>query len=474
MTALRDKAGSFDVDALRPRFRGALIVPDDDAYNGARTVWNGMIDRYPGLIARCAGVSDVMRALEFARRHDALISVRGGGHNVAGFGTCDGGIVIDLSSMKGGRVDPDVRTVRAEAGLTWGELDHETQAFGLATTGGLVSTTGIAGFTLGGGIGWLMRKHGLTIDNLAAADVVTADSRFIKATPEEHADLFWGLRGGGGNFGIVTSFEYRLHPVGPLVIGGAVFHPAERARDLLRFYTRWVQTLPDELTTMTAFIIAPPAPFIPPALQGTAMVAVAVCYTGAVAEGERAVTPLRDFAPPAVDLIGPMPYTALQRMFDESAPRGIHSYWKTHYLSDFSGDAIDALVEQTEGMRGLSAFTTLHIHHLSGAISRVDPESTAFGYREPRYAMNIVGMWTHSERSEPHITWVRKTHEAMQPFSTGNPYLNFLGDEGLDRVKAAYGHEKYERLARLKTAYDPTNLFRLNQNIKPTINVGAS
>ncbi|HYM69702.1 MAG TPA: FAD-binding oxidoreductase [bacterium] len=459
--------GEAALQELRGHLRGDVVGPGDSAYDAARSVWNGMIDKRPAAIARCKGVADVLAAVRFARAHDLLTAVRGGGHNVAGFGTCDGGLVIDLSALKGVRVDPLARTVRAQPGLSWGEFDRETQAFGLATTGGLVTTTGIAGFTLGGGIGWLMRKHGLTIDNLVSADVVTADGRLVTASPTSHPDLFWALRGGGGNFGIVTSFEYRLHPVGPVVLGGAVLHPAEKARELLRFYNRWVATLPDEMTSMVAFITAPPLPFIPQALHGTPMVAVAVCYAGAVTDGERVAQPLTSFGPPAVAHVGPVPYTVLQGMFDASAPYGIHSYWKTHYVPDLSDAAIDALLAQTARMRALSPFTTLHLHHLEGAVSRVDSEATAFRHRTPRYAMNIVGLWTAAEQPDAHIAWVRRTYDAMQPFATGAPYLNFLGDEGVDRVRAAYGSATYDRLAELKTRYDPTNFFRVNQNIRP-------
>lgn len=461
-------SGGVPVDELRGQCAGEVFAQGDPGYDAARAVWNGYIDKRPLVVARCRGVADVLAAVRFARAHDLLTAVRGGGHNVAGFGTCDGGIVIDLSPMKGIRVNPETRTARAQPGLTWGEFDRETQAFGLATTGGLVTTTGIGGFTLGGGIGWLMRKHGLTIDNLLSADVVTADGRLLTANAMSHPDLYWALRGGGGNFGIVTSFEYRLHPVGPAVIGGAVFHPAAAAGNVLRFYNQWVATLPDEMTTMAAFITAPPLPFIPAALHGTPMLAVALCYAGPPADGERTARPLLSFGPPAVAHVGPVPYTILQGMFDASAPYGIHSYWKTHYVPDLSDAAIDALVAQTARMSSLSPFTTLHIHHLEGAVSRVDPEATAFRHRTPRYAMNIVGLWTGGERAEPHIDWVRGTFDAVQPFATGAPYLNFLGDEGQDRVRAAYGAATYDRLVAVKNRYDSTNLFRVNQNIRPT------
>ncbi|SRR5579871_39977 len=454
---------------LKSRFGGEVLVPGDGGYDAARSVWNGLIDRRPAIVVRCRGVADVLAAVEFGRTHRLLTAVRGGGHNVAGFGTCDGGIVIDLSPMKGVRVDPVARTAAAQPGLTWGEFDRETQAFDLATTGGLVSTTGIAGFTLGGGVGWLMRKYGLTADNLVAADVVTADGRLITANAANHPDLFWALRGGGGNFGVVTSFEYRLHPVGPTVFGGAVLHPAAQARELLRFYNRWVAALPDEMTSMVAFITAPPLPFIPQLLHGTPMVAVAVCYSGAIEDGERIAQPLLSFGPPAVAHVGAVPYTGLQSMFDASAPRGIHAYWKTHYLAMLGDSAIDALVAETDKMQALSPFTTLHLHHLEGAVGRVDSGSTAFPHRDPRYAMNIVGLWNAGERPDPHIAWVRETYDAMRPFSTGAPYLNFLGDEGAERVRAAYGPGTYQRLVAVKNTYDPTNFFRVNQNIRPNV-----
>ena len=455
------------IQELRGQFAGDIVGPEDAGYDGARAVWNGFIDRRPRLIARCRGVADVLAAVRFGRTHDLLTAVRGGGHNVAGFGTCDGGLVIDLSLLKGVRVDPEAHTAQAQPGLTWGEFDRETQAFGLATTGGLVTTTGIAGFTLGGGIGWLMRKYGLTIDNLMSADVVTADGRLLTAGPDSHPDLFWALRGGGGNFGIVTSFGYRLHPVGPVVFGGAVFYPVEKAPEVLRFYNRWAATLPDELTTMAAFITAPPLPFIPPTLHGTPMLAVAMCHAGPLEEGERVSRPLVAFGPPAAAHVGPVPYTILQGMFDATAPHGIHSYWKTHYMADLSDAAIDTLAAETAGMRGLFPLTTLHIHHLEGAVRRVDAGATAFPHRTPRFAMNIVGLWAAGEPAAPHIAWVRRTFDALQPFATGAPYLNFLADEGTDRVRAAYGPETYDRLARIKQRYDPTNFFRVNQNIRP-------
>jgi FAD/FMN-containing dehydrogenase len=456
------------LDELRASVRGEVVSPGDSSYEEARRVWNGAIDRRPALVVRCRGVGDVMTALGVARSHDLRVAVRGGGHNVAGFGTCDGGIVVDLSPMKGVRVDVGASTVRAEGGLTWGEFDHETQAFGLATTGGLVTTTGIAGFTLGGGIGWLMRKHGLTADNLVAADVVTADGQLIAADAQVEPELLWGLRGGGGNFGVVTSFEYQLHPVGPTILGGAVVHPADRAVDLLGFYAEWTKTLPDELTTLFAFLSAPPEPFIPVELHGTPVVAVALCYAGPIDEGEAVLRPLRDFAPPVADVVMPIPYTLLQALFDATSPRGIHAYWKTEYLDDVDDTAIDVLASQAAAMTGLSTLTTIHIHHLEGAVRRMPPGGSAFTHRDPRFVLNIVGNCAAGEPAEPHIRWARDTWDAIRAHSSGDPYLNFLGDEGADRVRAAYGGDTFERLVTLKNRYDPTNLFRLNQNIPPS------
>ena len=452
---------------LQQDVRGQVIQPDDQLYDAARAVWNGMIDRRPAAIVRCLGVADVMAAVRFARAHQLEIAVRGGGHNVAGFGTCEGGLVIDLGPMKGVQLDPTARTARAQAGLTWGELDRETQAFGLATTGGLVSTTGIAGFTLGGGIGWLMRKHGLAVDNLLAADVVTAEGALVKTSAAENPELLWGLRGGGGNFGIVTSFEYRLHPVGPIVLAGGGFYTADRAADLLRFYREWAPSLPDELTTMFAFLTAPPEPFIPPPLVGQPLVAVVVCYAGPIQTGQQVVASLRAFAAPAVDLIGPIPYTALQGMFDASAPRGIRSYWKTAHLDDLSDQVISTLLEFTDQMGELSPFAAVHIHHVEGAVARVSTDDAAFGRRTARFVLNLPVSWPDPGQDDAHIQWVRAAYEAIQPLASTGAFLNFLdGDDG-DRIRAAYGKARYERLARLKARYDPDNIFRLNQNIKP-------
>jgi hypothetical protein len=451
--------------ALARGLHGRLIRLGDPGYDAARRVWNGLIDKRPALIAQCADADDVVRAVRAAREHDLLLAVRGGGHNVAGLGTCDGGLVIDLSAMREVAVDPAARTARAQGGATWGDVDRATQAHDLATTGGLITTTGIGGFTLGGGIGWLTRKHGMAVDNLLSVELVTAASDRISASATEHPDLFWAVRGGGGNFGVVTSFTYRLHPVGPMVFGGAVFHPAARARDLLRFYREWVRTLPDELTSAVVFATAPPEPFMPPDLVGTPMVAVPLCWAGPLGEGEAAVRPLRDFAPPAVDLLGPLPYTALQGMFDAGAPKGVLSYWKTEYLSELSDAAIDVLMAHTARMG--KPFAQLHVHHVGGAVARAPADATAVGRRDAPFTLNIIGMWQDPAETEAQRGWVRGVAEALRPLATGAQYLNFLGDLEEDRVRAAYGDAKYARLQGIKKRYDPGNLFRVNHNIRP-------
>jgi FAD/FMN-containing dehydrogenase len=451
------------VQELRTRFRGQLLQPGDEGFDVARQVWNGMIDRTPALIARCTGVTDVRRALDFARSQELLVAVRGGGHNVAGNAVCEGGVVIDLSPMKGIWVDSVRRTARAQAGLNWGDFDHETAGCGLATTGGMVSTTGIAGLTLGGGIGWLMRKHGLTCDNLRSVEVITADGSVLIAGAEENADLFWGVRGGGGNFGIVTSFEYQLHPVSQ-VLGGMVLYPRAKAAELLRFYRDYVAGVPDELTSLVGFVTAPPAPFLPAEVHGVAVVGILVCYAGPIDEGERVVKPLRNFGPPLVDLIHPMPYPVLQSFLDPTAPPGLQTYWKSHYLNDLSDAAIDMLANPSPVPSPLSQ---VHLHHLQGAVSRVGDDETAVSYRNAPFALNVVGMWSNPGENDRQIKWTREFAAAMEPFGDG-VYVNFLGEEGQDRVRAAYGGEKYKRLVALKDRYDPTNLFRLNQNVRPS------
>jgi FAD/FMN-containing dehydrogenase len=457
---LPDRTG---VASLMAGIRGVVFRPGDDGYDEARKVWNGMIDRHPAFIVRCAGTADVIACVNLAREQELPIAIRGGGHNVAGSAVCDDGIVVDLTAMKGIEVDPGDQTVRARPGLLWGEFDRETQAFGLATTGGIVTHTGIAGLTLGGGIGWLMRRHGLTCDNLVAADVVLADGRFLRVSERENADLLWGLRGGGGNFGIVTAFQYRLHSVGPRVLAGAILHPAERAPEVLRFYRDYIATAPDELTTIVNLRKAPPAPFLPPHLHGRAVVVIAVCYAGSIDDGERILAPLRRFGQPLIDLIEPKAYTAQQGMFDASVPHGLRYYWKSHYFGRLSDAAIDTLIAHAWQTPSPISYTILF--HLGGAIRQVDGGATAFEDRSAEHALNINAVWSDPQTTEAQVAWAQSFWEATHPHSTGGVYVNFLGEDGEARVRAAYGPDKYRRLVALKRKYDPGNLFRLNQNI---------
>jgi FAD/FMN-containing dehydrogenase len=457
--------GDATVAELTQAVRGEVIRPGDPGYDDARAIWNGAHDRYPALILRCAGVADVIRGIEFARSQDLLLAVRGGKHSIPGFSTVDDGMVLDLSGMQGVRVDPEARTARAQAGTTWNVFDHETQAFGLATTGGLVSSTGVAGFTLGGGVGWLMRKHGLTCDNLVSADVVTADGRLVRASEDENPDLFWGLRGGGGNFGVVTSFEYRVHPVGPTCTGGAVFYPGDRAAEVLRFYREWVQDAPDELTTVANLLTAPPAPFIPEEWHGKPLVALIGLHCGSLADGERAVRPLRELGDPVADLLGPIPYVAMQSLIDPLWGPGAHSYMKAGWMGGLDDAAIDTLIRHRDTVT--SPKTEIHVHHVGGAVARVPADATAFGDRSAPFLLNIVASTFTADGYDEAVAWAHDLHGAISPALTGGTYVNFLSNEGDERVRAAYG-EKYDRLVALKDAYDPTNVFRLNQNIAPS------
>ncbi len=451
---------------LAESLRGELIRPGDSGYEEARAIWNGIHDRRPALVVRCAGVADVLRAVEFARSEELQLAVRSGSHSIPGFSTCDGGIVIDLSPMKGVQIDPEARTARAQAGLTWAEFDHETQAFGLAVTGGLVSSTGLSGFTLGGGIGWLVRKHGLTCDNLISADVVTADGRLVHASADENAELFWGLRGGGGNFGIVTSLEYQLHPVGPTLIGGPVFYPGDQAADILRQYRELAPQLPDELTTFISLLWAPPAPFIPEEWHGKPLIGVISCYAGPLEDGERAVAPLRGLGNPVADLLGPIPYVALQQLVDGMYPRGTRAYMKAGYVRELDDHAIETLARSHQA--ATSPRSEIHLHHFGGAVARVPEGETAYGERNAPYILNVLGMSSESEGFERHVEWAQQLYTDIEPSLTGGAYINFLSAEGQQRVQDAYGPEKFARLQALKDEYDPTNLFHLNQNIPPS------
>jgi FAD/FMN-containing dehydrogenase len=457
------------IRALDQSLRGCLIRPDQEGYETARLVWNGMIDRRPALIAQCAGVEDVIAAVNFARRHELLVAVRGGGHNVAGHATCDGGLVIDLSPMKAIVVDPEARIARAEGGATWGDLDRATQQYGLATPGGAVSDTGIAGLTLGGGFGYIRNKYGLSCDNLVSAGVVLADGRLVKAGATEHADLFWGLRGGGGNFGVVTTFEYRLHPIGPEVMFVFAFHDGrgEKMKQALRFFRDFTAAASDEISVLAAAGMIPATPHFPQAIHGTPMVLFAACYAGPAGEGERALQPLRDFAPPLADLSGRMPYVQMQTMFDEDYPKHVlRYYWKSLNLNSLSDDVIDIILAHAR--RQLSPLSTIDIWHNGGAIARIGEDETAYGGRRVPFLVNPEANWESPNDDAANIAWARETIAALQPFSDGGRYLNFAGfqEEGEAMMRAAFG-SKYERLAALKRKYDPENLFRLNQNIKP-------
>jgi FAD/FMN-containing dehydrogenase len=448
------------VQEFAANLRGELLRPEDDGYDTTRAVFNGMIDKRPAIIVRCVGTSDVIQGVNFARTHDLLVSVRGGGHSVAGNAVSDGGLMLDLSPMKGIRVDPVRRTAQAQAGLTLGEFDHETQAFGLATTLGVVSVTGIGGLTLGGGLGWLNGKHGLACDNLLSADVVTADGHVLTASDEENEDLFWGIRGGGGNFGVVTLFEYQLHPVGP-VLGGGLRYPAAQARDFLRFYHEFASTCPDELSTAASLGQAP---------DGSVVVGVAVCYCGPIETGERVLHPLRTFGSPLEDNIQPMSYRALQSAPDGGFPLGRQHYWKSSYLKHLSDEAIEVMLRFVAEMP--SPISGVGLQQMHGAASRVAPAATAFPHRDEHYDFLILSQWADPTDSEENMRWTRRLFEQMEPFFEKGVYVNNLGEEGEDRVREAYG-EHYERLVALKDKYDPTNQFRLNQNIRPTAQSGA-
>ncbi|MFD9724454.1 FAD-binding oxidoreductase [Streptomyces sp. NPDC059072] len=458
-------------DELAKAFRGPLVRPGDDGYEEDRRVWNGSVDRRPALIAHCTGAADVIAAVRCAGPSGPAaglpLAVRSGGHSFPGQSVCDDGIVIDLSLMKGIRVDPEARTVRAQAGVLLGELDHETQAFGLAVPAGIVTHTGLAGLTLGGGIGWLMRKYGLTIDQLLSVDLVTADGTLLKASADVDPDLFWGVRGGGGNFGIVTEFEFRLNPVGPVVLAGPVaWHMADSAR-LLRFYREWITDVPDDLTTAVVHRKAPSLPYVPPELHGKPVVMVVCCYAGPVEEGERVLRPLRAWGPPPVlDLCAPKPFVQHQAMFDPSFPHGRWYYFKSCDVDRLGDEVIDVTAEHAA--RIVSPLTAFPIFQLGGAIGRVGEEETAFGRRTAGHTFNINGTCEGAEGFEREREWARGLWSALAPHQTG-VYANFLMEEGEDRVREAYGPEKYRRLRELKRHYDPGNLFRLNQNIPPAV-----
>jgi FAD/FMN-containing dehydrogenase len=452
------------IDNLMGRLRGTILQSDDAGYDDARRVYNGMIDRRPRLIVRPAGTADVAATVLFARETGLPFSIRGGGHNVTGFGTNDGGLVLDLSSLRTVHVAQDARIARVGGGATWGDVDNATHPFGLATPGGVLSTTGVGGLTLGGGFGYLTRKYGLCCDNLVSAEVVTADGRTVTASSEENPDLFWALRGGGGNFGVVTSFEFRLHPVGT-VVGGPVFYPIDRCGDVMRFYRDFIATASEELGAFFGFHIAPPAPFIPDHLHNVPVCAIVSCYSGAVEDGERVLKPIREFGPPVLDLTGPMPYPAMNAMFDALLPPGLQHYWKADFDRELTDDAIAAHLDH--GPRVPNFLSLMHLYPLDGAVQRVGAADTAFAHRDVDFVHIIAGIDPDPANMPAHTAWVRDYWTALHPHSAGGAYVNFLMDEGQDRIRATY-RDNYPRLAAAKRTWDPDNLFRMNQNIRPS------
>jgi FAD/FMN-containing dehydrogenase len=433
---------------------GTVIRRGDANYDEARRVWNGMIDRSPAVIVRCTSTADVVAAVNFARDRGLVLSVRGGGHNVGGFAVCDDGLVIDLSPMRAVTVDPARRVATAQGGALWRDFDAATHAHGLATTGGLISSTGVGGLTLGGGLGWLMRSYGLACDNVLAVEIVTADGTVRRASATENAELFWGVRGGGGNFGVVTTFEYRLHPVSTMY-GGMLVYPFARAGEVLRRYRDLAASAPDELTIFAGLMTSP---------DGMPITAVLVGYNGSVRAGEAAIKPLRDLGPVA-DQVGAIPYPALQSMLDEGFPSGLHVYWRSDFLSALPDEAIDALSEQFASVT--SPLSALLLEQFGGAVARVPAADSAFAQRDALFNLAVIARWADPATASSHVEWARRSSEAMRPFTSGGVYVNYLGDEGEDRVRAAYGDAKHARLVALKRQYDPANLFRMNQNIKP-------
>jgi FAD/FMN-containing dehydrogenase len=460
-TTILEEAALTD---LRSRLRGKVVVPEDADYDEVRAIWNAMIDRRPALIVRCSGTADVMQAVRFAKEHQLLASVRGGGHNIAGKSLYDGALLIDLSMLRSVWVDPDARSVTVGPGATLGDLDHETQAFGQAVPVGINSTTGVAGLTLGGGFGWLSRKHGLTIDNLVAAEVVTAEGERLRCDAEHHPDLFWALRGGGGNFGIVTSFEFRTHPVGPEVYSGPIIFPFDKAAETLRKYRQVASDCPEELSVWAVLRDAPPFPFLPTESHGQKVLILATLYNGPMSDGERAVAPLRAFGEPLGDAIGPHPYAGFQQAVDPLLTPGARNYWKSHNFTELSDGLIDNLVSYAAKLP--SPQSEIFIAQMGGATNRIAADATAYPHRDAEFVMNVHTRWESSDQDESCIAWAREFYEATKPFATGGVYVNFLSEGEEERIEGAYG-ANYARLAQVKKKYDPDNLFRINQNIAP-------
>lgn len=451
------------VEELRKRLSGELLRPGDEGYEAGRQVFNAMIDRHPALILRCSRTGDVIKAVNFARDNHLEVAVRGGGHSVAGYGTCDGGMVIDLSGLKAISIDPDQRTARVEGGCTWGEVDRAAHPSGLATPGGLISTTGVGGLTLGGGFGHLSRKYGLTIDNLLEVELVLADGNLVRASSEENNDLFWAVRGGGGNFGIATAFLFRLHPVGQ-VYGGPMLWPIEQAAEVMTFYRDFLAQAEEELSGFFAFLIVPPHPPFPQHLQLKNVCGVVWCYTGPANSAEEVFQSIREQLNPAVDFTGPLPYPELQSQLDQAAPPGLQQYWRADFINELSDEAIH--LHAKYGAKVPSPFSTSHIYPLGGAVQRMPAESTAFSYRDARWLEVIIGADPDPANNDEIIAWVKDYWQALHPYSAGGAYVNFLMDEGHERVRATY-RENYARLAAIKAKYDPDNFFHINQNIPP-------
>ena len=451
------------VEQLKPQFRGPILTPSDEGYEAARKVYNGMIDKRPGAIARCLDVADVLAAVRAAREQDVLLAIRGGGHNAGGLGICDGGLVIDLSLMRSVRVKPSARTVRAEGGCTGGDVDHATHAFGMATPTGTIATTGVAGLTLGGGIGHLSRTYGLTIDNLLAVDMVLADGRFVTASAEENQDLYWAVRGGGGNFGVVTSFLFRLHPV-KTVIAGPTFWPLDQTPQVMKAYREFIVQAPTDVSGFFAFLTVPPVPLFPESLHNRKMCAVVWCSTASPAKAEVATKAMRSVGKPALDHVGSMPFPALQRLFDPLYPTGLQWYWRADFFKEISDASIEVHLKHAEKLP--TGHSTVHLYPINGTVHRVGSTDTAFSYRDCLLAGVIVGVDPDSKNKEKITNWTKTYFDAIHPHSAGGAYINFMMEESQDRIKASF-RDNYDRLASIKKKYDPTNFFRVNQNIKP-------
>ena len=461
--AVDRSASGISVEPLREQVRGSVVTADDSDYDEARAVHNGMFNKLPLAVLRAQQVADVIAGVNFARDNDLELSIRDGGHSAPGFGTNDGGLVIDMSPMRTVHVDPRSKTARADAGATWGDFNHATHGFGLATTGGIISTTGVTGLTLGGGIGYLCRGYGLSIDNLLSADVVTAEGKFLTASAQENEDLFWGLRGGGGNFGVVTSLEFQLHDVDQ-VFAGPIFYNLEDAAALFQMFDEFITDAPEQFGGFPGFQIAPPLPFIPEDRHGDTLALAVVHWTGPLDQAEKALQPFFDVAPVVANGTGPLPYPALNSAFDALYPKGIRAYWKGAFVKELPADAIATIVEHGSRVPEISA--TMHMYPINGACHRVGPTDTAFAYRDAKYGQVFLASWNDSTKDDERIQWVRDYYQAMSPYAEPGGYINFMQDDDYEKIQDNY-RENYDRLVKVKRTYDPGNLFHVNQNIKP-------